>query len=172
MTGLFLLIHSNYVSKRTTADHWQALQSRWVFSILSWALQGWLLVDGWTCDFSLRHWCLTMRFLLSLRCGSKRTISDLLKHCSACECDGAHNMPLNHGVQTTTVHNNPEPFILFHCSYFLIFMVSARPGQNYVWEYLSWLVLAFIGVTLDSRVPENVDKHRTVANSMFVGLTV
>lgn len=68
--------------------------SRWVFSILSWALQQWLLVDGWTCDFSLRHWCLTMRFLLFLRCGSKRTISDLLKRCSVCECDGAHNMPL------------------------------------------------------------------------------
>lgn len=64
-----------------------------------------------------------------------------LKCCSACERDGAHNMPLNHSAQTTAAHNNPEPFFLFF--YFLIVMVSAGPGLNDVGEYFSWLVSSF-----------------------------
>lgn len=76
-------------------------------------------------------------------------LSDFLWNAAQPECDGTHEMPLNHSAQTAAVHDNPEPFFLFHCFYFLIFMVSARPGQNDVAEYPSSLVLALMGVTLD-----------------------
>lgn len=82
---------------------------------------------------------------------SARGLFYFLKRCSACECDGTHKIPLNHSAQTTpSVHNSPEPFFLFNCSYFLIFIVSATPGQNDVVEYPSLLVLALFGVPLNS----------------------
>lgn len=83
---------------------------------------------------------------------SARGLSDFIfKCCSACECDATHKIPLNHRAPTTpSAHNSHEPFFLFHCSYFLIVTVSATPGQNYVVEYPSLLVLALFGVPLNS----------------------
>lgn len=62
---------------------------------------------------------------------SLKGLSFFLKPYSACELHGLHNMSLNHSsAQPLAMLSVPLLLLIF------IFMISARPGQKYVPEYL------------------------------------